>query len=322
VKLTVRTIKHVLRQDADIDPTSRVDVRTIDALIFACNIAAQDALASAIPTGFSAFERDHLKLLIDGQRHGHLTIRRLLEGDQNPSAVDALPIARLQLEVLYSLCFMLQDAQNVRSFLKNGWKKKYIRFLLQREEHRQLPRFDEYFSTTARAWLDRLQSLSSVTEDEKRTIENEQLGSSPGPAFTPSAIDKFPTPMGVIDKCVDANQKQMLMRVYPEYQFLCSFAHGDSEASVFRAVSDPRSPIRSALPSAQIEDFYQREVLEMPITYSAIAAVQAATEVAVIYPGHVELLVALSKAWASLTSFSLLTVPVWEIRAKNILPLI
>ncbi|MGD1072404.1 MAG: hypothetical protein ABSB15_19945 [Bryobacteraceae bacterium] len=301
MKLTVRSIKHVLQQDVDIDPTAQVDVRTIDALIFSCNAAAQDALTSVLPSGFNAFERDHLKSLIDCQRHGHLTIRRLLQGEQSASAVDALPIARLQLEVLYSLCFMLQGAQNVRSFLKNGWKRKYVRFLLEREERRHLPRFAGYLTKTAQPWIDQLQVLSSVTEDERRTIEQEQLGSSPGPPF---------------------NQKQMLMRLYPEYQFLCSFAHGDSEAVFFRAVSDPRSPIRNVLPNVQIGDFYQREVLETPIFYSAIATVQAATEVAAIYPAQIELLAALTKAWATLTRFSLLAVPVWEIRAKSILPLI
>jgi hypothetical protein len=322
LKLHVRSILHVLQQDADIDLTTRVDVRTIDAFIFGCNTAAQDALASAIPAGFSEFERDHLKFMIDGQRHGHLTIRRLLQGEQTASAVDALPIARLQLEVLYSLCFMLQGAQNVRTFLKSGWKKKYIRFLLQREEHGHLPRFAEYFAKTAQQSMDQLQVLSSVTEDEKRTIEQEQLGSSPGPAFTHTPIDNIPLPMGVIEKCVDSNQKQMLMRLYPEYQFLCSFAHGDSESTVFRAVADPRSPLQSVIPSAQIKDFYQRQVLEMPIIYSAIAAVQAATEVAAIYPSHIELLVAATKAWTALTCLSLLARTIWEIRAENILPVI
>jgi hypothetical protein len=217
---------------------------------------------------------------------------------------------------------MLQGGENVRSFLKSGWKKKYVRFLLQREEHVHLPRFAEYFAKTALPSIDQLQALSSVTEDEKRTIEQEQLGSSPGPAFTLTPVRNFPSPMKVIERCVDVNQKQMLMRLYPDYQFLCSFAHGDSEATAFRAVSDPRSPLQRFVPSAQINDFYQRQVLEMPITYSAIAAVQAATEIAAIYPAHVELLVAATKAWTTLIRFSLLAVPVWEIRAKKILPLI
>jgi hypothetical protein len=217
---------------------------------------------------------------------------------------------------------MLQGGKNVRLFLKNGWKKKYIRFLLEREERGQLPRFAEYLGKTAKPWMDQLQVLSSVTEDERRTIEQDEIGISPGPAFTRTQIDRFPLPMGVIEKCTIADKKRMLMRLYPEYQFLCSFAHGDTEATLFRMMSDGRSPLQNALPSAQIRDFYQREVLETPIIYSAVAAVQAATEVAVLFPSHLELLVAVTKASAALTRHSLLALPLWEIRAKNILPLV
>jgi len=74
----------------------------------------------------------------------------------------------------------------------------------------------------------------------------------------------------------------MLSRLYPEYQFLCSFAEGDPEALFFRAVSDSRSPFRKFLSTADIEDFYQRQILEPPVTYSASSAVQAATDVAAI----------------------------------------
>jgi hypothetical protein len=321
MSLKVRNIKHVLQPDADIDPTAIVDVACIDALVYGCSLAAQETLSSALPPGFTEFERDQLKWVIDGQRYGHLTIRGLLQGKQNASAVDALTVARLQLEVLYSLCFMLQDAQNVRLFLKNGWKKKYIRFLLGREEHGHLPRYSEYFSTTAQPLMDRLQGLSSVTEGERRTIELDQLGASPGPPFTPTKIQRFPTPMRVIESS-KGSQKQMLERLYPEYEYLCSFVHGDTEAVLFRAVSDPRSPLQREVSSEQAREFYQRYILEAPIFYSAIATIQAATEVAVIYPAQVDLLAQVTKAWATLVRVSVLAVPVWEIRTKALLPLL
>jgi hypothetical protein len=41
------------------------------------------------------------------------------------------------------------------------------------------------------------------------------------------------------------------------------------------------------------------------------------TEVAAIFPAHIELVIPATKAWATLTRFSLLAVPAWEIRAKD-----
>jgi DNA invertase Pin-like site-specific DNA recombinase len=320
--LRVSKIKHLLHPDTDIDPAGKVDVAEIDRRIFACISSAQDALTSTVPLGFTDFERNQLKLVIEGQVHSHKAIRKLLQGEQAASAVDALPIARLQLETLYSFCIMLQDAQNVRLFLKNGWKQKYVRFLLQREERGHLPRFQQYFSQTALPFLETLQHLSSVTDAERRTIEHDELGVPLGSGLSRAVIQMFPIPMGVIKKTNNASQKRMLERLYPEYQYLCSFAHSSSESMLFRAVSDHRSPFQGVLPTAQVRDFYQRAVLEAPMMYSAIAAVQAATEVAAVYSANVELLAKVTQACSLLVDISLLAVPVWEIRAKNVLPLL
>jgi hypothetical protein len=255
-------------------------------------------------------------------RHSHTAIRRLLAVEQSPSAVDALAIARLQLETLYSLCFLLQDPENIRLYLKNGWKKKYVRFLLEREECRELPRFDKFLNMKAGPFLDGLQKLSSVSDEEKRTIEIEELGAPFGPQPQHIRIRKFPTPMGVIDAITEPTQKKMLARLYPEYQYLCSFAHGDSEASLFRVISNKRSVASSLMSTAQIEDFYQRAILETPFIYSALSAIQAATEIAAFYPGNLELLVKVTKAWEFLRTAHLLSAVVWKLRAKHVLPLI
>jgi hypothetical protein len=111
----------------------------------------------------------------------------------------------------------------------------------------------------------------------------------------------------------------MLKRLYPEYQYLCSFAHGDTEAALFRAIANPRSHIQDVLPAEQVEDFYQRQVLETPVLSSATSVVQAATEVAAIYPANVDLLAKTARAWTRLLEFTLSAAPVYEIRAKNVL---
>jgi hypothetical protein len=311
-----------LQPDADIDSTARVSVSELDGFVFACTSSAQDALSRVMPPGFTDFERDLLKEVIEAQRHSHKAIRTLLQGDRAASAVDALAIARLQLETLYSFCFMLEDVENVRLFLKNGWKRKFIRFLLRREEFRLLQRFDEYFSQNALPQMNTLQQLSFVTDAEKRTIEQDELDMPAGPGFVRAEIKRFPPPMGIIETIKTGSKRKMLQRLYPEYQHLCSFAHPDPEALLFRAVSDTRSRVQAVLPSEQAKEFYQREILELPIAYSAISAVQTATEVAAICPAEVDLLAKVTQAWSFLIGFALLALPVWEIRAKEVLPLV
>ena len=173
-KLTVSNIKHVLT--ADIDITQGYDVKVLDEYVNTCITATQNALRSALPPGFSEFSRDTLESVLEGMRSAHESIRRLLKGEISASAVDALAIARLQLETLYSFCFLLQDANNVSLFHKSAWKKQYIRFLLMREEYVNISRFDEYLTTHGVHGLDQMRKRIGVTDAEKLTIDSEQLG--------------------------------------------------------------------------------------------------------------------------------------------------
>ena len=320
-KLTVSNTKHI--PSTDIDPTKRYDVRDVDALVVTCIEAAKDALHSRELVGFSDFEQDQLVHVLDGFRHSHQSIRILLKGEQSPSAVAALAIARLQVESLYSLCYLLENPANVRLLLKNGWKKRYIRFLLHRAECRNFSRFDEHYSAPRTALqFDGLQELCFVSDEERKTIEHEEIGTPLDPAMQEVVIPKFPTPRGVIKALTNQAQITMLKRLYFDYQYLCSFAHGDSEASLFRELSNPRSPAHRLINASQIEDFHQRQILEDPILYSSLSAIQAATEVAAIYPANIELLVRITKAWEFLRTSHLLAVSVWDMRSKAILPLI
>jgi len=319
-QLTVAKIKYVLTMD--IDPMQQDDVKKLDVLIFTCVESALDALTSAPPPGFTNVDRDHLKPVFEGLRHSHLTIRKILQSGMSPSAVDVLAIARLQLETLYSLCFILQNASNLRLFLKNGWKKKYVRFLLEREERALLPRFKEFFDNTAVPIMDELRRVVGVTDEEKLTIEHDELDIPVPSGFKLSRIGKFPTPGGVIDAISNHDQKRMLERLYPEYQFLCSFAHGDNVAAHFKAVFDPQGQFQKTFPAAQVEDFFQRQVGENSVIYSVVSSVQAATEIAAIYPANVALLARVTEAWNWLLKGTLLARPVWELRARKVLPLI
>lgn len=319
-KLTVSKIKHVLTEDIDI--TQSFDVKVLDGYVNTCITAAQNALQGAVPLGFSDFHRDVLKRVMEGMRSSHESIRKLLRDDPSPSSVDAMTVARLQLETLYTFCFLLQDTQNVSHFLKNGWKKRYIRILLMREEYINIRRFDEYLNSRAALNLEQMRKLIAVTDAEKLTIDSDELGRKMPAGIEKEPIARFPTPGQIINKIVKPDQKNMLERLYPEYQWLCSFVHGDENASFFRTALDKRTPELKDLAPETRADMFQQQIAEPAVLYSAICAVQAATEVAAVYPRDIELMVKVTTAWSGLTKFTLLSRSVWERRAKNILPLI
>lgn len=318
--LTVNKIKHVLNSDVDL--TQGFDVRTLDEYVNTCIAAAQTAMQSAVPPGFSDFPRDVLLRVMEGLRSAHQSIRKLLKDGPSASSVDAMTVARLQLEALYSFCFLLQDETNVYLFLKSGWEKEYIRFLLMREECINIRRFDDFVNKAGIQSLDHKRKLIHVTDAEKLTIECKQLGTKMPIGVPEETIAEFPTPGRIIDRIVDSDQKSMLERLYPEYQWLCSFAHGGELASFFRTVLDERSPQAKFMTPEKRADLFQRQIAEHSVLYSAICAVQVATEVAAIYPGDIELIVKVTNAWTGLNKFTLLACSVWERRARKVLPLI
>ncbi len=210
----------------------------------------------------------------------------------------------------------------VDDYVKGFWKDNYVRFLLQREECKNLTRFDDYLRQGGQAVLAQLQQAAGVTDEEKASVEHLELG-TPLPAGMKFAkINRFPQPMGVIQKITDPSRKRMLMRLYPEYRRLCAFAHGSPQSSMFKTAFWERSPIRMLTSEAMRQDLFQREVGEPAIFYSLLSVVQCACEVATLYPSDIELRRTAIEAWNVLLDAHLLGRIVWEIRTKALLGVI
>ena len=105
-------------------------------------------------------------------RFTHTTIRNFVaKGTNSPECVDALALARQQLEALYSICLMVQDLSYVDIYIKSFWRDAYVLFLLQREEHQRLPRFSQYLNHTALPLMELVRTQAGVSEEEKATVE-------------------------------------------------------------------------------------------------------------------------------------------------------
>jgi hypothetical protein len=137
-----------------------------------------------------------------------------------------LTLARTQLEGLYHFCLMLESPNFIDLYLKDGWKKRYVDFLLQREEMKNLPRFDDFNNVLGPQFLEEGAQHYRVTDAERRTIEQKQLGTPLPAGVKPAQIGSFPTPGRAITRMNRGDRRRMLERLYPDYVDLSSFTHG------------------------------------------------------------------------------------------------
>ncbi len=226
---------------SDIDPHKRADARRMETL---ANIAAERA-KDAIKINFSGYtdlQRDILCEVLNSLQVTHRTIIVLITHcDGKPEPVDVWMLARMQLEGLYNFCSMLENPSFIDGYVKDGWKKQYIAMLLQKEETKELPRFDEFSKVLGPKLLEMGRGVCGVTEAERLTLDNEQLGTPLPPGVTRQKIASFPTPAGTIARTARGDRRRMLERLYPEYAELSSFTHGLPHSNLLKGLLDRRS---------------------------------------------------------------------------------
>jgi hypothetical protein len=132
-------------------------------------------------------------------------------------------------------------------------------------------------------------------------------------------IERFPTPSGVINKLPMGDKRRLLERLYAEYVFLCSFAHGLPDALLFKMMFNKNPPVPHAFDDEKMKDTFHRQVEQPAYTTSLISLVQAASELTALYPSDVELRAAVVKAWEKIVHGMLLGRVVWNMRTKKLL---
>lgn len=253
---TVKSVAYV--HTADIDPTVVKSGATWEGLANICVTAAEKALETP-PNGYTPTQRNSLTDIFASMKVTHRSIRLLVKfGDEKPESVDALVLARLQLEGLYTICLLTEKAEHVDWFVKEAWKRQYIRYLLMREETKGLDRFiDAQSDVQELSRLLKLATVWNVSEAERLTIEYDELEMPPPAGFVREPIRNFPTPGGLIKELPAGPKRTMLERLYIEYQDLCAYAHGRPIAGFNKTVFDGRSPLRSMFPITEIQTTFQ-----------------------------------------------------------------
>lgn len=320
VPLSVKDCRYPIT--VDIDPDAHIDVLVLDKQVAMCVAAVSEALKCPSPT-LSEFQRMHFDELFHSMKWTHASIRDLLRHEtKKPMSVDAMPLVRTQLESLYAICLLVETPSYLSVYLKDSWKKLYIRFLLQREECRGLGRFSKYLNEEALPNLERMGSLIGISRDEIMTIDFDELGRPLPSGFIPVRISRFPTPKAVIRLVKDADRNRMLTRLYPEYQFLCSFVHVSPHPGMFKVMLDDRHPLKHLFSSESMDHMFQGEIAGPALTIDLISVAQGCAEVLTQYRANMDLLKVLEGAWKVITDSTLLGRVIWEIRTRKLLGVI
>ena len=307
------------RHADDIDGNARADPNDLTGLANVCVAQATSSLETC-SAGYGDLQRGSLSNLLTAMQSTHRNIIRLLAEDE-PGSVDALAFARLQLETLYAVCLMLEGPEYVNCYLREGWSKQYMQFLLWREEYKGLPRFDEYLRGLPTT-LGVLRNLLGITMEQQMTIERDELG-VPLPAHVAAkCIPHFPTPHKAISKITSPDRKRMLERLYPEYRQLCSFSHGSAQSSFFKTIFNKRLPYRDLFGEPNTKETFNKQVVSAAFMMSFLSITQASAELTQLYPGHVELRASVTMAWNALIKGSLLARAIWEIRTRRLLGIV
>jgi hypothetical protein len=310
------------RHASDIDVNARFDANEWQGLLNVCIVRATRALENP-SAGYSDLQRHHLADVFRSMAATHRTIRKLLgeSGPDQPEGVDALPLARLQLEGFYTVCLMLEDSHWVDVYLQDHWRKQFIQFLLTREETSTLPRWRE-FALKSPFWLTQLRDHLGITQDQQLTIEHEELGTPLPSGFVKQPIPFFPTPGSSLRKITNPEKRRMVQRLYPHYVHLCSFAHGLPKANFYKMMFDKRSFHRTLISDEKVGERFQRLVVSEAFITSFFSIVQSTAELTFLYPTNVDLPSAAMKAWNPLLKAHLLTKAIWAIRTEKLLGVI
>src|SRR4051794_39959783 len=124
--IRVSNVAHVHSDDVDVE--KHVNAKPITEAMDVAVSRALDALDK--PTcDYSDFHRANIQNVFVSMQSTQRAIRKILKwGDEDPIAIDALALARLPLEGLYTLSLMFESSKWVDAYLRDGWRKQYENF--------------------------------------------------------------------------------------------------------------------------------------------------------------------------------------------------
>lgn len=208
-------------------------------------------------------------------------------------------------------------------FVKDDWRRLYERYLLEKAELQNLPRWQGLFQQTYVS-IEGVRRRLGIPDDVRDLVEYRFLHPQDPPGGPPKRLvgvkkpEEFPTPGKVLKilKNGPPSKVDFLKRWYREYRFFCDFSHCGMGKLQLTHLYGPASGYSNAAKDA----FYDKEV-QNAVAASFVATASVCTElVGVLEIGDVDRIAKLTDLWDFLRQRFLLAKTMWTLRAQHLLP--
>jgi len=244
---------------------------------------------------------------------------------------DALSLAREQVEKVFIIAALLDNPdQAFRQYLRNSWKTEYETFLLEREEHAENERFEEFLKDATPKRLERMRRNPTVKSRNDVLVSKFAMRvlkfnwDNPGEkrasfletrkvrGYLDDYFD-FATPGRSIPRIKDPALKRFLARWHKEYGALSQYTHITMRKLAFAEMIKSKDMGSQAL----IKEYGEQcAIRAINTSYTA-----AATSCSLVLEGVSNDYGAKKEAsefWGRLIDFSLFSKALWKMYVKDL----
>lgn len=244
---------------------------------------------------------------------------------------DALSLAREQVEKVFIVAALLDNPDVAfRQYLRSSWKTEYEKFLLEKEEHDENERFEEFLKDTTPKRLERMRRNPTVKSKNDVLVSKFAMRvlkfswNNPGEkkasflktrkvqGYLKDYFD-FATPGRSIAKVKDPALKRFLTRWHKEYVALSQYTHITMRKLAFAEMIKSKDMGSQA----RIKEYgTECAIRAIHTSYTA-----AATSCSLVLAGVRDDYGAKKEArdfWVPLIGFSLLSKALWKMSVKDL----
>lgn len=251
----------------------------------------------------------------------HNSIRLLISRRETAPTLssDAVSLVREQIEKVF-LVSLLSSRWDpyVRIYYEEDWCRLYRYFLIEKREQASLERQKEFFNHHGPQLMNEYRLQLGIGAEIRELIEFQVA--NPGRErpnhLKQVRLPHMPTPKEILDRAPE-EERDALDRWYEEYKLVCGYTHIGADKLYMTTATGRKISIKSEV----MEHVFTKKFLEK-LLLSYVATAYVASELISLAGSDLEVMAATTKFWNALLEAGISAKIFWELRSRNLFPLV